>query len=266
MAQILQSFDHKVTTNLLLKAAKTHPSVASLIQEERLRQIALQQVEVLNFDQFSESAWDAVNVRYAKLSCSHQFDAAPEAISQIVCAIESVCNRCTQHASYASKMNALEALRQIGESVFPGTEVIGREVRKRFGSGMMLAKAMEGILYKMSQGQWEKVKRAGWVKQLEEFVELAESHDTLKGLRKVVDLLRERDVKNEEESGGEGGEEGGQEGGEEDESHEEEYEDEEESEVTEDDESEDDETREAREIEELKTFLLARAIIDEKCF
>lgn len=266
MAQILQSFDHKVTTNLLLKAAKIHPTVASLIEGERLRRIALQKAEVLNFDQFSESAWEAVNVRYAKLSCSRQFDVAPHAISQVERAIEDVCNRCTQHASYASKMNALEVLRQIGESIFAGTEVIGREVRRSFGSGRILAKAMEGILYEMSDGQWEKVKRAGWVKQLEEFVELAESHDTLKGLRKVVDLLRERDVKNEEESGEEGEEEGGEEGGEEDEGHEEEYEDEEEeSEVTED-ESEDDETREAREIEELQTFLLARAIIDGKVF
>lgn len=266
MARILQSFDHKVTTNLLLKAAKTHPTVASLIEGERLRQIALQKAEVLNFDQFSESAWEAVNVRYVKLSCSRQFDVAPHAVSQVERAIEDVCNRCTQHASYASKMNALEALRQIGESIFSGTEVIGREVRKSFGSGRILAKAMEDILYKMSEGQWEKVKRAGWVKQLEEFVELAESHDTLKGLRKVVDLLRGRDVKNGEESGEEGEEEGGEEGGEEDEGHEEEYEDEEEeSEVTED-ESEDDETREAREIEELQTFLLARTIIDGKVF
>lgn len=222
LSHILQSFDHEVTTKILLKAAKAHPSVSALIHREHSRQIALDPAKVLTFDELSKSAWEAINVRYARMSSSRQFDAAPDAISEIESAISGIRKRLPQQASYATKMNALEALRQIGESVCSGTEVIGREVRKSFGSGSTLAKAMEGILYEMSQDEWEKFKRAGWAKQLQEVVKVAESYAILRGPRKVLDLV---------EDGNEDGKEG-------EEGMEEEYDEEEEEEDEKDEEEE----------------------------
>lgn len=211
---------------------------------------------MLKFDEFSKSTWELINVRYAKLSCARQFDLASDAIAQIKHNIESICNGSRQHASYATKLNALEALYQITESIFCGTGLIGLEARKSFGKGRILAKAMVGILREMSIDHREHVKRVEWVKDLRELVASAERRHVLQGLRDVVELLKEDGERVEE------GEEADDEG--EDESEEnEESEEKEESEASEfEDEAEDEESREAKQIEEVKTYLLARAIVD----
>lgn len=151
-------------------------------------------------------------------------------------------------ASYDTKINALEALCQIGESICSGTEVIGSEVRKSFGSGKVLAKAMVGILNEMSEVEWEKVKSAAWVKQLEDVVELGKSYSILERLRKVLDVLEE-DNKEDDEEGEEGQED-------------EDDEDEEEEESDESEDSEAFEARQAKDLEDLKTYALARYVLD----
>lgn len=232
LSEILRSFDGKTTTELLLKAAEAHPSISALIQEQYSRQIALEQTQAINVDEFSNSAWEAIKVQYAKLSSSC---AAPEAVSQVERDITSICEGCSNNSSYATKMKALKELCQIGANVCSCAEMIKR---KGFASVQLLVQMMKRILHLMSEDEWGGEKRSKWVKRLGEVVRLRESSSILTELQDVLDLLEESDDEDEEM-----GEEE-----QEDEEHEE-HEEGGNDESEDSDDSEDTEAREARDIE-----------------
>lgn len=204
LAPILQSFDHEVTTKLLLEAAKAHPSVSALIKQEHSRQIALGRTKTLKFEEFSKTAWEAINVRYDILTCiSCKREVTPLVISEIESAIESICKLCPEESSYDTKMNALGALCTIGYSICSGPKearVIRRQVQESFGGEHdKLTEAMDGIVWSLSSGEWKKMRRSAWAKQLKEVVKLAGRKDILQGLGNVLDPPEEYDEEGEEE-------------------------------------------------------------------
>lgn len=136
----------------------------------------------------------------------------PDVISEIESAIKSICKLWREEVSYATKMNALDALPDIADSICSGpkeAKAIRPEVQDRFRRSYMyhstLTRATKDIVNGLSPDERDEVRRAGWTEQLREVVNLAERRDTLEGLRNVLDLLEESDEDGKEDEGTGGG-------------------------------------------------------------
>jgi len=90
---------------------------------------------VIDFVPFSKSAWALLNTSsYTRLSDSKQYDAAFKVFDKTTGFVEAIREQTTDNSSYGTKLNALEALSHIGETVLSGNnnDRLGAEVRKQF--------------------------------------------------------------------------------------------------------------------------------------
>lgn len=101
---------------------------------------------MINFDQFSKSAWHSLNTSYyTKLSSSKQYDASFDAYSAVEDCVQAIRKQVKANSSYGTKLNALETLREIADTVLSAGDTLGREVRKEFQYDNCVVNAMLDI-------------------------------------------------------------------------------------------------------------------------
>ena len=91
------------------------------------------ETRVINFDQYSTSAWDILNTSwYTKLSGSKQYDASGDVCDKVGKCVKKIQKQVKANSPYGTKMNALEALLEIADTVLSAGDTLGYEVRKQF--------------------------------------------------------------------------------------------------------------------------------------
>lgn len=153
--ELVDSIDPETIANLLTTAAKTHPDVASLVQQEVDRIAAAERAKVLDFDYLSTSVWRTLNVIYDRLKGSHAYEMAGEAAASIEACIETIRRRCPKTANFKTKESALETLRKIGESICLSSDVVGHEIKKGYNSGGALVPVMLDIAESLTDEEME---------------------------------------------------------------------------------------------------------------
>ena len=131
-ATAVAKLPEKVVRDLVLIAARTNPGFVDVIKAEVDRLAAERGAQVIDFDHYSKSVWKTINAEYRKLSPSHRYDRAGDAVKVIEECIEAIAKECPEDASFETKKNALETCRKIGKTVCISNSVIGDEVRKNF--------------------------------------------------------------------------------------------------------------------------------------
>jgi len=106
---------------------------------------------VIDFDQYSKSAWHTLNTsHYSNLSSSKQYEASWDAFGEVTGCINAIRKKATAQCSYGTKLSALETLRKIAKTILVGTNTLGHEVRKQFQSDDCLIDAMREIAQSMT--------------------------------------------------------------------------------------------------------------------
>jgi hypothetical protein len=172
--------------NLLINAALRHADIASTVQDLHNRAIVALRNRAIDFDHYSKSAWKALNVTYARLSGSNQYEIAGEAMSQITDCIEAINKATPEHASFGTKKSALETLRKIGKSIALGNaDVLGHEVQKQFQWDHSLETTMLRIAESMSVEERNKFMTAEFEDKLLELERLGDDHCIFESLKDV---------------------------------------------------------------------------------
>ncbi|MCJ1360389.1 MAG: hypothetical protein MMC33_010394 [Icmadophila ericetorum] len=199
---LLKTLSQPTIKQILIQAARDHPDVAQSIRSYHEHVVAAERAKVIDFDRNSKEAWKAINVTYAKLSGSHQYDRAFDAYTTVRECIDEIAKQCTANASFGTNKSVLETLRKIGKSICLSNNTVASEVRKSFRSETKLPGTMLKIVKSMSAAE----KRAmlegdGWGDKLKELVKLAKSYVIFEDLEAdIVDL-----VDDEDETGDSGG-------------------------------------------------------------
>ena len=211
LPKILATLDDHAVRTLLLDVASHDPSVATLIETRASRIKKAEQAKVIDFDYHSKSVWKTINVTYSKLSGSKQYYASGDAFNSIKRAIEDIRARCPAHASFGTKVNALETLRKIGKSVaLSAGDTMAREIQVFFQHDTILEDTMLGIVESMTLEEREITsdephEDITWVEKLEELTQIAEGRCLFEGLADVIALLvpsSEEDTKDGEKKTG----------------------------------------------------------------
>ena len=229
----------------LLQAALKYPDVRQMVFTEMELTNNREKNRTVDFDYCSKSVWKSLNITYAKMSGSRQYDAAFDVKSSIDSIIETIAEQCQRPSSSQTRRNGFKVLRKIAKSILLSGDTLGHEVRKQFGDDSSLEDAMLAILKQMDAGEIADIRRGGvsgsesdelWDKLLE-LKELANGNCFDK-FNSVIEFMegRAQDYENEEEYMWQPEEEDGEE-----EEEEEDGEEEEEDEDGEEEEEEDEE-------------------------
>jgi hypothetical protein len=132
---MLGAFTAEEQKNLLFAIASSHPAVVRMLHQRYVEKLATDAAKVINFDQYSKSAWYILNVKYSRISGSKQCEVAGDAFREIQDTLRTIEDLAPAHASFGTKKSALETLRKIGKSICLGrTDVLGSEMIKSFQS------------------------------------------------------------------------------------------------------------------------------------
>ena len=198
VTELIDSMDPKTIKRLLITAAKTYPDIASLVQREFDRIAAAEPVKVIDFDYLSKSVWKTLNVTYDRLKDSQAYEMAETAARSIEGDIGKIGAHCPKTASFKTKENALETLRKIGKSICLSIGVIGREIRKSYGSGGILVSTMFEITQSLTHEEIERL-RPWCDDKMVELLGIANDCCIFEDLGEVIDLWGE-DRQGERES------------------------------------------------------------------
>ena len=203
--ELVNSIDLNTVARLLITAAKAHPDIASLVQKEVDRIAAAERTKVVDFDHLSQSVWETLNVTYDRLKDSHAYEMTGEAARNIEACIEEIRTGCPTTASFRTKENALETLREIGESICYSNGIVGREIRKGYQYSGPLESTMLEIAESLTYEDFEKL-RPWRDDKLVELRRYADGCCIFEGLGQVVQLWG-----GDEEGEGEGSSDGNEE-------------------------------------------------------
>ena len=113
----------------------------------------------------------------------------------MIAKIKDIRDRCPPHASYRTKFNALESLREFGENICTSdpSELV-REARQSFGRKTILEEAMIGILQAMNQEEWdcvleEHLEDVAWTYKVDELADLAADYCIFPRMKAVLQLF-----------------------------------------------------------------------------
>lgn len=187
LRELVDCIDPKSIANLLIEAAKAHPDVASLVQQEVDRIAVAERAKVLDFDYLSKSAWKTLNVTYDRMRDSDVFEMSGEVAHSIEGCFETIRTRCPETASVKTKESALETLRKIGKSICLSHGVVGREIRKNYSSGGSLVPVMLDIAESLTDEEAERL-RPWCDDKLVELQEIADRHCIFEELGQVIEL------------------------------------------------------------------------------
>lgn len=142
--------------------------------------------------------WKEINVKYAGLSGSRQYDVADDVYHYVVGTINSIVKQCGPIASPQTRYNGLSVLRRIGKTIalFGNSDVVGHEIQKSVGQISILEDAMLDIMNAMTTeeraaiAEDDSTNESLWPK-LDELCGLGESYCIFEKLGDVVDKLAE---------------------------------------------------------------------------
>ena len=178
--------------NMLDIAAKRDSVIADLINAEHKRLFAPSQ-EIVDFGYLSKSAWKSINVDYCGMSGSKQYEFSGHAWREVKDCIETIETQCPAYASFGTNRSALETLRKIGKSICLSgdSDVVGHEVRNKFGDNTQFEDSMYKIAVTMTQEK-DIIMKTELNSQLYELKKLADSYCVFEKLHKVIDTLEGR--------------------------------------------------------------------------
>lgn len=145
----------------LLQAALKYPDVRQMVFTEMELTTKRENNRTVDFDYCSKSVWKSLNITYAKMSGSRQYDAAFDVKSSIDSIIETIAEQCQRPSSSQTRRNGFEVLRKIAKSILLSGDTLGHEVRKQFGQDSRLEDAMLAILKQMDAGEIADIRRGG---------------------------------------------------------------------------------------------------------
>ncbi|KAI1197619.1 hypothetical protein F5X97DRAFT_333874 [Nemania serpens] len=199
---MISRLDDNTVRLILTRLASVSPSAQSIIVSSFQQQAQMMRERVINFDEYSRSAWNILNTsEYTEGSGSNQFEASFEARSDVVACIEAIGKETHAESSYGTKLSALETLRKIAKTILLADDTLGSEVRKEFQHESCLADTMMCVVGSMTP---EERRRAGantdakgsLATKLRWVCDEAEAYclDGFRGLRDVLVLIGGPDV------------------------------------------------------------------------
>lgn len=197
LPELLDTLDEKTIRRLLLVAAKENSRVAELIEIQADNLKAIERTKTIDFDYHSKSVWRTLNVQYAKLKSSHQYQMSGEAFESVSSCIEDIRDRCPPYASYVTKFSALETLRKIGKTIIMSNDdELGREVQNDFGHDTVIEDAIKDIIEPMTSEERKDLMQEPcgdmiWMDKLKELHNLGEDYGIFESLADVIALLED---------------------------------------------------------------------------
>ena len=176
--------------DLVIAAARTYPSFIELIRDEVNKIDAEHAAKVVDLDYHSKTAWRELNVEYSKLSGSHQYDRAWDALETVEACFKAIRKACPVSASYGTKKSGLETCRKIGKSICLSNGVIGDEVRKSFQEDNVLEETMMWIARTLNQDERDRLMNDEFGDKLKELVRISSTNCVLPGLWEVLGLMQ----------------------------------------------------------------------------
>ena len=182
----------KKVRELLLQAARTNPGILALIKVETDRLDGIERAKIIDFDHLSKTAWRAINVDYADLKSSYQYERSGDVYHTVLDCFKTIDEGCGPAASFGTRKNGLEACRKIGKTICLSE---GDVICDRVQSLFQYDKTLEDIMMKIAGSLTETERNSimstgGWGQKLEELVDLSKPICLFKGLPKVVRVMR----------------------------------------------------------------------------
>ena len=193
LATAISELPEDTVRQLLASAAASHADVANSVRTTVGLIRTAQSRKSVDFDHYSKSAWKVLNVKYSRLSGSHQSDASGDAYHAVIECIENIQRECPTFASFATKKNALEVCRKIGKTICLSGDVIGREARGLFQSDDTLERTMAAIAESLTSAERKAVLTDEWYDKLDELINLAGESCIFENLELVLNVLEEEE-------------------------------------------------------------------------
>jgi hypothetical protein len=211
---IINKLPQQTRLDILIAAAERHQDVGLNLANAHIQILRVERDKVIDFDHYSKTAWKALNVTYARLSMSKQYEISHEACHTIQDCIAAIGDQTPAHASYGTKKSALETLRKIGKTIALGPmDEIGKAVKQNFQYETCLEETMVRVVESMSETERADVMTMEFEDKLEELEELAGNQCIFEDLKRVRETLlaavdEEEEEEEEEEEGADGEEDG----------------------------------------------------------
>ncbi|KAK3946756.1 hypothetical protein QBC32DRAFT_225541 [Pseudoneurospora amorphoporcata] len=244
--ETIASLPATFTNSLLAYAAARDPYINSILAHQHDLQTARERARAINFTHYSQSAWDMLNTKYARLSGSKAYEKAFWVVSDIGDMFDKILKAVKKVGGYESlyetRKSAVETMVEIMVCMVTAPmDEIGHRAR----NDDCVPSEMEEKLFQMMDyfdgDELAQLDEEGLTDKVRELIAEHKGYYMYERLNEVVEML-EGDYEEEGEVGEDGNDgEVGEEGQEEEEEEEEEEEDEDEDNEEEDDEEEDDE-------------------------
>ncbi|KAJ5615699.1 hypothetical protein N7537_000813 [Penicillium hordei] len=145
-----------------------------------------EQNRIINFDHYSSSVWQSINVEYRSMGGGAQYDVSFEVAQDVVDTIKSITEQCGPFTNPQTRFNGLSVLRKIGKTItLSSNDTLGHEVQKRF---QWDTSVVEGMLEILEIRENEASPESLWPK-LQELEELSSDHCIYPGLEAVLGRL-----------------------------------------------------------------------------
>ncbi|KAJ9220872.1 hypothetical protein DTO169C6_6817 [Paecilomyces variotii] len=205
---LIADLDDNDCRDLLHQAATAHPDVLMSIRAV-LRALNARAVstDVWGFEWQTDDVWKLLNVTWSKESASRQLESAGYVENAIIYDIEHIRDHAAKpSASLGTKVNGLEGLRKIGETVLTSSNPLAHEVQTRSQWDTALVDTMMKIVDAMAYEEHKEMclwddGGGHWQNKLNELVTLSMrmQHRCFKGLMGVVSTLQRWMWEEEEE-------------------------------------------------------------------
>ena len=155
--------------------------------------------EVIDFQKYANAVDYELNEAHCDERSSKQYDSAFDAASLVSEKMEQISSQVKPHSSLGTKQSALESLVEIGNHICDADDTLGEEVRKKFGFGDELNKAMLSVVENMDLKQRWHVFRQRYKSGktfgdiLEELISSCDGFCIFEGLQEVFEELRPED-------------------------------------------------------------------------
>ena len=117
----IESISHADLKAYVLEMAKKNQDIQdplkAWLRTRHHEMILREQKKTINFDHYSKSVWKELNIRHARKSGSHQYEAAGDAYNCALEAISDIEGKVKPHSSFQTKKSAMETLRKIGKTI-----------------------------------------------------------------------------------------------------------------------------------------------------
>ncbi|KAM7186316.1 hypothetical protein V8F20_011451 [Naviculisporaceae sp. PSN 640] len=203
----LKTLDPGQHQRLLRQAAILHSDVAGLLKSQSDEIVAKEAAKERTFNQYVRRAEYHLHERFKSLSDSKQYERSHDVETEIEAILREIADTVKEHHSWATKFNALEAIREILDDILDAYGVIGDEVRKGgWGWGARLVKVCRAFT-KEDRKKLQEVKAGEdgtlWLDVLEVIASRSEDYNCGRpgswDVDKALRILQGEDVREDED-------------------------------------------------------------------